>query len=130
MGWWLAALGAAWPLWLGCFLITLYLIRVGVGAIALSNGWIVLLIMLVLYQEKQPPFWQADLPYKYWAMMLLLLWTLGTVLVCWLGLQAQGLNQMPNQYRLRRQRVLLGATWLGLSLGSLTYYLGSGELFV
>ena len=124
VGWWLAALAAAWPLWLGTLLVSVYLISIGTGAIALANGWVVLLITLTLYEDRVPPFWRTDLPYKYWATMLLLLWGVGTGLVFLLGFQAQGLWRLPRPYQGRLRLGLVGLSWLSLGLGSLTYQVG------
>jgi hypothetical protein len=124
VGWWLTALAAAWPLWVGTLLVSVYLISIGTGAIALANGWVVLLVTLVLYEDRVPPFWRNDLPYKYWAIMLLLLWGVGTGLVFLLGIQSQGLWQWPRPYQRRLRLGLVGLSWLSLSLGSLAYQLG------
>lgn len=114
---------AIWPLWLGTVGITLYLVVVGSGAIALSNGWVMFLIATAIFKGHYPAFWPPDQPYQYWATLLLTLWGVGVVVVFLLGLQSQSLKQLPHRKRQVRRLNLLLLTWAGLCLGYLAYRL-------
>ncbi|HEY9880286.1 MAG TPA: hypothetical protein V6D29_17655 [Leptolyngbyaceae cyanobacterium] len=123
-GWWMAALASIWPLWLGTGGVTLYLVMVGTGAIALSNAWVLLLIATAIFKGNYPIFWPSNQPYQYWATLLLILWSVGVTVVFLLGLQSQRLKQFRNQKRRTYQLALLLLTWAALCLGYLTYRLG------
>jgi hypothetical protein len=116
-GWLLAAFNAALWVWLGTFLMILYLAKSGTEALLIANAWIVLIMFLVTLFKRWPPIWPSHIPEKeitVWSTTIMLLWMLGILLVVGLALihQAMKLRGFTSS-----QRFVVLVSLIGLTLG-------------
>jgi hypothetical protein len=123
VGWLLAAFQAAWPIWLGTFAITLYLICAGPAAIAFSQSWIVSIMTLAAVLKSWTPAWGSQVPFEQaqlWAKGLLLIWLAAISLAVLLGFASTVLQPWKLNARLTRYSLIL-LLWTALGLGGLAY---------
>jgi hypothetical protein len=121
-GWCLAAFATPFPLVLFTGLVVAYLIAVGPSGIVPASAWISLLITLVVALDLFPPFWPNSLPYKHWAMTVLLLWGLSLAIVYLLARQGERLQQSPGA--LVGRVITISVLYLALQAGGLVYQAG------
>ena len=126
-GWWLAAMEATWPIWLGCYLAIAYLLTVGRGGIVLASIWITSLIVLIVWLGIYPNFWFERTPYRYWAKVLLMLWGSGTLMTYLLAIKGQALKAGQTVQQRRLRLVYFGLLCLGLGAGQLFFALGTAS---
>lgn len=115
LGWLLSVYEATWLVWVGTQAVTLHLAWAGTDAIALSVAWTVGVIWAGAFSMA----WFKDIPWIgifAWAMALLLVWTLSTVLALILAFTERKL-QVTYLNKLHSFCFLIFTTEVGLVTG-------------
>lgn len=112
-------------IWLATGLVMVYVLQVGQGGLFLASLWSTLLIaLLVVFDyfpvevlQHFPDFWPQAMHYRYWALILLILWAIAIGIFCLLGHFSDVWQQLSKRDRPFIQGIGVISILMGLTLG-------------
>lgn len=114
-GWLLSDYSAPHFIWAGTVLVTFHLAWVGFDAVFLAITWLVGIVWAGAIANSWPmSFHRTGI--AVWAGALVLSWILGLLLILILAFTHKAMNSF-RWSKTQRLWVLIGITWLGLSVG-------------
>jgi hypothetical protein len=122
-GWLLAAFNTPLWVWLGTFLIIVYLAKSGTEGLLIANIWVVFIMFLVTIFKRWPQIWPSHIPEKditLWSAIIMLLWSLAILLMMGLALTHQAMK-LRGFTSILRLSILVSLTSFALGVGWLIF---------